>query len=78
MQPSIIRKNEIMRSQSVHNEEMIDVIYYYFLICLLIIALNNYVYNITKTNKKKKHFNKRHWQSTAKLIVKLLQGEKKS
>ena len=53
MQPSIIRKNEIMRSQSVHNEEMIDVIYYYFLICLLIIALNNYVYNITKTNKKK-------------------------
>ena len=31
MQPSIIRKNEIMRSQSVHNEEMIDVIYYFFL-----------------------------------------------
>ena len=30
MQPSIIRKNEIMRSQSVHNEEMIDVIYYFF------------------------------------------------
>ena len=30
MQPSIIRKNEIMRSQSVHNEEMIDVIYFFF------------------------------------------------
>lgn len=26
MQPSIIRKNEIMRSQTVHNEEIIDVI----------------------------------------------------
>ena len=52
MQPSIITKNEIMRSQSVHNEEMIDVIYYFFLICLLIIALNKYIYNITKTNKK--------------------------
>ena len=31
----------------------------FFFICLLIITLNNYIYNTTKT-KQKKHFNKRH------------------
>ena len=44
-------------------------LFFIFLIYLLIITLNNYIYNSTK-----KHFNNRHCQSKAKLIVKLLQG----
>ena len=38
-------------------------------IYLLIITLDNYIYNTTK-----KHLNYRHRQSKAKLIVKLIQG----